>query len=568
MVQGADVNSVWNGSVGAWTEPANWTHSSTNFGADFPANDILTYAVTIPSGQVVLSQSVTIDDFTISGGVLINESILTVTNAFTWYDGILAGSGVYSTPGISVYGPVTNDAWLRLSGNSHSELYSVHHRGTIDIGENGGASLYDSVSSGRFLLASNTAVHFGGGTNHLAPGTAIVGHGRVSWERALIIDGTVTNTCALETQPPFTLIDGPGNLVLTDNATMFLRNTHLLGTGKIEAGPNTRITFTGTSFSWLNRTLENHGTLLVSNVFVSGHSWTLHNHGELAFYYDDFLRPDNHVRSSPGGSVPVIVNHGLLAATNVWWGTVDLGVNITNYGDIVADWFSLRVRDFVNFADTRLDCAIEAHTFHNRAGTLSLPWGVRGALTNDAVIHILTTNQFAGWIDGPFHQSSNAVLRLDLTTAELGTNTALRVIGAAFFDGTLDVRLQSDVQPTVGQRFHAITFGSSQGLFARVQGLNIGNGLRLAPIITSNSLDLLVVNAANPSTPALHIERDETTLTLHVAPEFQGYFLQSTTNLVSGAWETLTFAPSAIVLPIDPARPQRFFRLRDPACCE
>lgn len=563
LVNGADVSSVWSGGSGSWAEPTNWIHSPTNSGATFPNNGALTYGVTVSLGEALLLQPVTIDDFRLNGGVVVNESVLTVTNGFTLLGGTLAGTGVYKATGAYAYGSVTNESWLRLGGTS--ELYSVHHRGTIEIEENGIAVFYDGVSSGRFLVGSNAALFFGG-TNHLAHGTAIIGEGRVNPGRALFIDGTVTNTCDFEIRSPVAFIDGPGNLILAEDATVHLQYLHLMGAGKIEAGPNTRVTFAGPSFSWANRTFENHGTVLFSNVVSTGHSWTLHNRGEMEFCYDDFFLSNNQFRWSGTGIVPVIVNHGLLAFTNVWWGTLGLGVNVTNYGNIVGLYW-LHVSNFVNFADTRLDCIVTANTFHNRAGNLSLSRGVTAPVTNDAVIHILT-NEFSRGIGGPFHQSSNGVLRLDLGTAELGTNYALRISGPASFDGALDVRLHSDAQPVAGQRFRALTFESAHGLFARVEGLDIGGGLRLAPIMSSNSLDLLVVNVSNPSTSALRVERESASITLHVAPEFQGYFLQATTDLVHGTWETLTFAPTTIVVPIDPGTPQRFFRLRDPGCCE
>jgi hypothetical protein len=92
--------------------------------------------------------------------------------------------------------------------------------------------------------------------------------------------------------------------------------------------------------------------------------------------------------------------------------------------------------------------------------------------------------------------------------------------------------------------------------------------LRLAPVVTSNRLDLLVVNAPGPETQALHIERDASVVTLHSPSEFHGFFLQHTTNLVNPRWETLGFASSNVTILIDSSTPQRYFRLSDPQCCD
>src|SRR5262249_38520270 len=96
---------------------------------------------------------------------------------------------------------------------------------------------------------------------------------------------------------------------------------------------------------------------------------------------------------------------------------------------------------------------------------------------------------------------------------ELGGLTAgsqfdrLSTSGVVALNGTLNVSLINGFSPAFGNSFQVLTFGSRTGDFATINGLDLGNGLRLVPFYDGVSLTLItkavtstvVTSSANPS---------------------------------------------------------------------
>jgi hypothetical protein len=553
FVQAATVTSVWNVASGNWTEPTNWVHSPTNAGGDYPHDGAITYDVKLTNGSVVLEQAVGIQKLAFAGGTLSNAATLSVADEFRWTAGTLAGPGTLVVTNVSAGGG-TNESTIRIFAvNANASFTALDHRGTIIL-ENGYAFTDQSVISGRILVETNGYFIFDG-TNRCADGSLVRGEGRVFIP---YIEGTLTNACRMSIAMPHFGLDGPGRLVFAEGAKLTVRYGYLRGSGSVEIGPQASVLFDQPS-TWTDRSLTNYGTCVFSNVVIAAGSPTnsavLHNCGrvDVASW---FFGPDNLIW------LPTIINYGILCFTNDWW--TDLRGNITNYGSVEMLLNRLFVSNFVNFGTARLMAIVYANRIENH-GEIMSPWSVTGTLTNNATCDV-TSNGFS--INGTFQQSSNGVLRVTVDERVVTNQPAIRIMGDGSFDGTLVVQLTNGFQPSLGQRLRLMTNNSAQGFFRRIRGLDLGNGLRLAPEVTASTFDLVVVAATNTNEASLTFARTGTGVTLRAPASLQGFFLQSTTNLVNPNWQNIDFVPSTTTIPINTNIPQLFLRARDPACCE
>jgi hypothetical protein len=83
----ADVNSVWGGGTGNWSEAANWTPNTA-----YPNNGGLTYNARVAAGTVTLTEPIVIQQYTNSGGTLTGDFPLTINELFTWSGGTISGN--------------------------------------------------------------------------------------------------------------------------------------------------------------------------------------------------------------------------------------------------------------------------------------------------------------------------------------------------------------------------------------------------------------------------------------------------------------------------------------------
>lgn len=107
-------------------------------------------------------------------------------------------------------------------------------------------------------------------------------------------------------------------------------------------------------------------------------------------------------------------------------------------------------------------------------------------------------------IQGSLLLRSAAVLDMEIFGDTPGTLfDQLSILGPLTLDGgnagTMNVILGTGFVPHYGQAFEVLRFASINGQFAAFAGLDIGNGLRFEPILTSTSLTLVVVPAPGSS---------------------------------------------------------------------
>ncbi len=551
LAHAATVTSVWNVVSGDWIEPSNWTHFPANVGADYPNDDDITYDVKCTNGYVTLLQPASIQSLEFTSSILSNSATLDVASSLHWTSGKLLGPGTLTVTNLLWADGVTNDSTLQLA-NGYNTFTALDHRGTLIV-DGGNATVENSVIAGGLLLRANAVVSFSG-TNYFVNGSSIRGTGRVDIS---YMEGTLTNACRMAINAPNPIFDGPGRLVLAEDASFTVQYGWLRGSGSVEIGPQARMLFEGIS-TWKDRLLTNYGTCVFSNATIgrggSNNLAVLHNYGRVDFFSSIFTR-HNTLRPA------VVINEGLLCFTNDW--ETGLYANVTNYGSVEMFANYLSVSNLVNFGTGSMLGGLSGNRIENRAGIMAL-WFVSGTLTNNATCDVTAAGLS---VSGAFHQSSNGVLRVDVDESATNQPT-IRISGDASFDGTLVVRLTNGFQPSLGQRLHLITNNSAHGFFRRIQGLDLGNGLRLAPAVTPSTFDLVVVETANANAARLTIARAAGGVTLNAPLSLNGFFLQSATNLAHPDWQTFDLLRSNITVPINTAIPQFFIRARDPACCD
>jgi hypothetical protein len=95
-------------------------------------------------------------------------------------------------------------------------------------------------------------------------------------------------------------------------------------------------------------------------------------------------------------------------------------------------------------------------------------------------------------ITGNFTQTASGVLNLEIGGLEPdGQYDQLQIGGVATLDGTLNIALLDDYFPNVGDGFQVLTFGSREGDFAAINGLDLGGGVFFDPVYDDQGLTLV-----------------------------------------------------------------------------
>jgi fibronectin-binding autotransporter adhesin len=93
-------------------------------------------------------------------------------------------------------------------------------------------------------------------------------------------------------------------------------------------------------------------------------------------------------------------------------------------------------------------------------------------------------------IDGDLVFNGAATLAVEVF--DISTFDVLAVTGAATLDGTLSVDFDDEYEPTFGDEFEVMTFGSLGGIFDQFEGLEVGPGLFVSPVYHDFDLTLWV----------------------------------------------------------------------------
>src|SRR5262249_4123262 len=98
-------------------------------------------------------------------------------------------------------------------------------------------------------------------------------------------------------------------------------------------------------------------------------------------------------------------------------------------------------------------------------------------------------------VTGNYTQTATGVLDIELGGTAPGQCDVFAVGGLATLDGTMNVTLINGFNPSLGDAFKVLTFGSRSGIFATINGLALGGGLELNPVYNPNDLTLVTQNS-------------------------------------------------------------------------
>jgi hypothetical protein len=162
-----------------------------------------------------------------------------------------------------------------------------------------------------------------------------------------------------------------------------------------------------------------------------------------------------------------------------------------------------------------------------------------------------------GYFSGP---SANLTASLGGASAGSGYGN-LSFSNPLTFDGTFAVSTRNGYLPTPGASFQVLSYPSATNSFTCLSGLDLGGGILLQPQFGPTTLTLLATAyTTNASQPQLFVNHTLGGLAITWPVGFQGWALQSKTNLSSAAWSTVSnTCVNQAVVPI--SAPQQYFRL-------
>lgn len=467
------------------------------------------------------------------------------------------GITVDNGPGISSY--LHNYGEIRKAGPGTCALKGngIENHGLLRV-DTGKLTLDTTgTNSGVFNISPNATLAVKAGT--FAENTRFVGGGTNAVAIGATITGNVTNETYMRTYQDEDWIEGgiygsgtvhinsPGTLEWSRGFLGCLIEVHpggILagGSGYFSPGFSKRINNRGTAYL--------SGNIVRHNGFFQNDGLTIVTNGCSFFEFLDH-------------SPLLFENSGVLLITN---GVFQLPQTITNRGAIHCTNATFRVPHFCNYGEATLSSTLDSAWVENR-GTLRMRGSILGSLTNFGTLEIGSAFD-ALEVTNSVHFSENSVINLKIAGTTPATQfDQLRFREDAVLNGTLNIRFTNGFTPTLGQRFTLITWKQSHAFFSRIRGLNLGQGLRLAPIMSADGLEVVVVSAPGNVPATLNVRKSAANeFEVDWPASFQGFYLETTTNLTEPVWKVLKLTESGpIRLNLD--APQRFIRLRDPECC-
>jgi von Willebrand factor type D domain len=387
--------AVWTGKAGTnnWTDAKNWfngvvpgansivlidaqnttvTHSG---GTDTIAGLIAKTSVAVSGGTLHITGAASITNLSLAGGNLETDGILTLTGQNAFSGGTLGGTGKFVnqgefdlTPGNYKYLSTTleNAGTIKVQDTFYpgSPNGLVKNAGTLefvndaDIGQSGGFTL-NLENTGTILksgggdvtqldavLTNTGTLETKNGTLRLRFGTLSGGIYNVSAGAILDLDndltfqGTLTGNAAGTILVSNTTLRIPDGLVAHLNFTgtgfTFSGGT-IAGPGKLVNDANNTLNIIGGNYKYLSTTLENLGTIKVSDSFYPGSAnGAVKNAGTLEFVNDADI-------GQSGGFTLNLENTGTILKSG---GTdvTQLDANLTNSSLIDTKIGTLRLR--------------------------------------------------------------------------------------------------------------------------------------------------------------------------------------------------------------------------------
>ncbi len=383
------------------------------------------------------------------------------TNTFVgtvdWTSGTIATNGLVT---------IASNSVLRISGSGAKNLYGVLTNAGLVAWSGGTMQFYGGTMAnlaGAIFDIQNDVTFFRGTGIPL-----FVSEGVLRKSRGI---GT-TDFAGIPLKNTGTLEIQAGTLSYADGST-FAQGTVFTGTGTNRMASGT-ILFDGLiqcpNMVWAGATIA--GT----NIFVGTVDWTS---GTIATNGLVTITSNSVLRISGSGAKNLYGS--LLNAGRMLWSNGDLQF----YGGIlrnqVGGVFEIQ-NDLTTYSSGGVSACINNGLITKTVGSgitdITMPLINSGVLDLQQGLVRMSyfTNQPTGTLNFSIYNR-----------ASFGR---VQLFGAANFGGHLSATLQGGFSPANDDLFAVMTYGSTNGAYADIGGLYVGNGIRLEPVITATSLSL------------------------------------------------------------------------------
>jgi hypothetical protein len=409
--------------------------------------------LSIVTGQINLFQVVLSGTATMTGGNLNGVGELIVTGAMTWNGGTMTGTGRTRVAGGLSFGAATSVARV-LSGRTLETSGPGTWTGTGGLTLANGASWY-LLEGGILDFQTNTGISVSGsgGTIYnagvlrksVSPNMVTIQAGFINTGLVDVRIGTLFLAGPFPNFSPKSSTLSGGTYQIAGTFQFINANVGINDATIVLEGPASRIT---------NQTGVDALTSLASNTAAG--IFTLQN-GQNVTTTMSFTNAGGVVLTG-NSSFTISGNYSQVA------GFTTIGV-----GTLAASLVDLE------------------------AGILSGSGTIEGDVLNAGQIDVGGAGA-AGLliITGNFTQTATGILNLEIGGLMPGDQfNQLQIGGLATLDGTLNIALLDEYFPMIDDSFQVLTFGSRNGDFAVMNGLDLGGGLFFDPVYGDNGLDLV-----------------------------------------------------------------------------
>ncbi len=319
---------------------------------------------------------------------------------------------------------------------------------------------------------------------------------------------------------------GTGLLVVSDTNSIFTVGTPSI-VGVIGSG-TVVVTNGGSVYSDIAELADQPGSAGTINITGPGSAWVVHNNFYLGGVNDQ--QPAGH------GNV-VVRNSGTLRAGPLFYVSASGVVTLDGTGEIAVGKGAfgapgtLRVSSGGKLFGTGL---IQGQVVVGAGGVFS-PGDSPGIFT----------------IAGDFEEEEGGEMDIFVDGTAPGSGfSQVNITGTAAIGGTVNIILKNGFTPAPGQTFSFLNAAAVSGTFTQVNGASVTYG--------PNGVTLGNVTGVTGA-PQLSIQNEGQNVFVTWPETVQGYSLQTTADLTSNAWTTVTAGENTFVAPS--RTPQGFFRL-------
>jgi len=421
-------------------------------------------------------------------------------------DGNIGGNGVLNNAGTFRKSKGANAIVFGASGPA------FNNSGLLDV-ESGQVELSSGTNSSSFNMAPGTEIWFGGNTYVFVIGAQLTGTNFVRiYQKGVLVLNTNLTLANFQLNAGATL-DGPANLTVTSIFNWLAGTLQGGGAVTIPAGAifNLNTGYNGNYGYATNRTINNAGTAILTNGFVSANIGVVFNNLAGALLEIDANGGFGFPNPSPNPR-PVLNNFGTLRDYSP--GTAPMDFNITNQGLVQIPSNQMNCYQFHQVAGTT---ELASNAVLNLADGSAIPLTLQGGILSAAGTIQANVVNAGGTINlgntpgiltisgstGIYTQMVAGVLSLKIGGTNSGSQYDQLNASSGTLGGTLNISFINGFRPALGDKYRVVASsygGFFNGAFNTLNGVYAPNGLVLVPVYGyyAGYYFLTLVAASNP----------------------------------------------------------------------